>query len=165
MKFTNLLVPLKKIQTTTICNKLKLSYTNKGPYPSQSINGRTVISKTPCFLDVLNYLERPAIKDRDGLHTYKELITRAAKLSAEISKYVGKNKFISILCPHSSSYLISLWAGWLSGCAVVPLSLKHPPAMLDYFLRDSGSSILISSYRHLADQLKRSNTHVGIAGQ
>lgn len=40
---------------------------------------------------------------------------------------------------------MSQWATWLSGACVVPLHQRLPPKMIEYLLRDSGSSVLITT--------------------
>ena len=156
---------MKKLTSLSLLNQFK-SVSKKLITFNENISFSTLHGSSqqrqalPCFLDALKHSNKPAIKDTDGLHTYEELFFKAIKLSKEISKFAKKGEFISILCPHSSAYVVSMWAGWLSECVVVPLSLKHPPAMLDYFLDDSKSEVLVASYHHLADQLKRSNKHV-----
>lgn len=169
MNFGKYFCALKRITTSNfyrfihINNYIRCSKFNSQSYLNHRVRFHSTTAPTPCFLEALNHLDRPAIKDNTGLHTYKELLIKSAKVSKEISKFAGRDKFVSILCPHSSSYVVCLWAGWLSGCVVVPLSTKHPPTMLDYFLSDSRSKVLLSSTdHHLTNQLKQSNKHVCI---
>jgi long-subunit acyl-CoA synthetase (AMP-forming) len=48
-----------------------------------------------------------------------------------------RNVQIGILCPNDASFIIAMWASWMVGATVVPLSSHHPPASLAYFLNDA----------------------------
>lgn len=73
---------------------------------------------------------------------------------------------VAILCPNDVSYIVAQWASWMSGqisnyiyyifmvlmftCfffffVVVPLSPHHPAAMLEYFLSDSDSKVILTT--------------------
>ena len=76
---------------------------------------------------------------------------RSFYLSLEIKKVLrnaslpSQNQVISLICPNGASYVIGQWAVWMSGNIMVPLSGQHSPKALEYFIRDSQSSIVISA--------------------
>ena len=76
---------------------------------------------------------------------------RSFYLSLEIKKVLRnaslptQNQVISLICPNGASYVIGQWAVWMSGNIMVPLSGQHTPKALEYFIRDSQSSIVISA--------------------
>jgi len=42
-------------------------------------------------------------------------------------------------------YILCQWAIWLNGGINVPLSSQHPPSEIEYMLRNSQSSVVIST--------------------
>lgn len=103
----------------------------------------------PVFTRALAFGDKIAIIDQNGKHTYKELYTRSLLLSQEICKMLGhpnrdlNGERISFLCPNDVSYVIAQWASWMSGGIAVPLYRKHPVSELEYFIKDSQSSLLV----------------------
>ena len=66
---------------------------------------------------------------------------------------------VCILCPNDMSYVVSQWAVWMAGGVAVPLSPSHPSSELEYFISDSGSSLVIVT-EDMADKLQeRSKKH------
>ncbi|XP_063168750.1 malonate--CoA ligase ACSF3, mitochondrial isoform X2 [Candoia aspera] len=104
----------------------------------------------PVFTRALAFGEKVAIIDQRGEHTYKDLYTRSLCLSQKICKALGnpdgdlKGERISFLCPNDASYVVAQWAAWMSGGIAVPLYRKHPVLELEYFVRDSQSTLLLA---------------------
>ena len=57
----------------------------------------------------------------------------------------NRNQKINLICPNGVSYVVGQWAIWMSGNIVVPLSGQHTDNALEYFIKDSESSLVISS--------------------
>ena len=55
---------------------------------------------------------------------------------------------VAYLVPPSFAHVVISRAVWLAGGVAVPLATSHPPAELEYVVRDSGASIVIGSGRH-----------------
>ena len=74
---------------------------------------------------------------------------RSFYLSLEIKKALknqpNRNQKINLICPNGVSYVVGQWAIWMSGNIVVPLSGQHTDNALEYFIKDSESSLVISS--------------------
>ncbi|XP_077285630.1 acyl-CoA synthetase family member 3 [Arctopsyche grandis] len=91
------------------------------------------------------YKDRIAIQDCYGKLTYDNLFRAAKKFSIQLSEVLGgqKQKTISYLCKGDSTHVLVQWAIWMSGNIAVPLSPQHPPPLLEYFLEDSGTALVI----------------------
>ncbi|XP_069918031.1 malonate--CoA ligase ACSF3, mitochondrial isoform X2 [Oryctolagus cuniculus] len=107
----------------------------------------------PVFTRALGFGDRIALVDQHGRHTYKELYRRSLQLSREICRLRGsedlREERVSFLCSNDAAYVVAQWASWMSGGIAVPLYRKHPEAQLEYFLRDSQSSVAVASPEHV----------------
>ncbi|GFR01242.1 malonate--CoA ligase ACSF3, mitochondrial [Trichonephila clavata] len=56
---------------------------------------------------------------------------------------------ISFLCSSDATYVSVLLACWLTGNVAVPLCSSHPESMLEYYITDSQSKLLISTEKYL----------------
>ncbi|XP_069843950.1 malonate--CoA ligase ACSF3, mitochondrial [Dipodomys merriami] len=104
----------------------------------------------PVFVRALAFGDRIALVDQHGCHTYRDLYARSLRLSREICKLRGcvdgdlREERVSFLCSNDASYVVAQWAAWMSGGIAVPLYRKHPEAQLEYFIRDSRSSVVVA---------------------
>ncbi|XP_062032790.1 malonate--CoA ligase ACSF3, mitochondrial isoform X3 [Lepus europaeus] len=107
----------------------------------------------PVFTRALAFGDRIALVDQHGRHTYKDLYRRSLQLSREICRLRGsedlREERVSFLCSNDAAYVVAQWASWMSGGIAVPLYRKHPEAQLEYFLRDSQSSVAVASPEHV----------------
>lgn len=72
----------------------------------------------PVHRSALQHLDRVAIKDSNGSHTYKEVLLKAIRLSKLIKNHIGKEgnqERIGFLCSNDVTYVISQWACWAAG--------------------------------------------------
>ena len=72
----------------------------------------------PAHRIALQHLDRIAIKDGSGSHTYRDVLHNAIKLSNIIKNVIGVGKSqerIGFLCPNDLSYVVTLWACWAAG--------------------------------------------------
>lgn len=72
----------------------------------------------PAHRLALQHLDRVAIKDSHGSHTYLDVFLKAIRLSNLIKNCIGPEKNqerIGFLCPNDSTYVISQWACWAAG--------------------------------------------------
>ncbi|XP_066290062.1 malonate--CoA ligase ACSF3, mitochondrial-like [Branchiostoma lanceolatum] len=130
------------LRTTFYLKNAALSPQNGFFYFSSSTQG------TPVFLKAQKYADRTAIIDRNGSHSYLDLLQQSCLLSQKISSVLGasddvKGERIAFLCPNDVSYVISQWSAWISGGVAVPLCKTHPVPELEYVLSDSQASVLL----------------------
>ncbi|XP_037283434.1 malonate--CoA ligase ACSF3, mitochondrial [Rhipicephalus microplus] len=120
---------------------------------------RSLHSFPPPFESIFNraasYQDRLALVDVEGTYTYSNLLASSTTLQAHIDDVLkGSTKErISFLCPNAASYVIAQWACWLGGNVAVPLYWNLPRSVLEYYIRDSQSSLLVSTKTY-ADHLQ-----------
>ncbi|OMJ10944.1 Acyl-CoA synthetase family member 3, mitochondrial [Smittium culicis] len=98
----------------------------------------------------LDVAAKPAVIDSTSSHSYAQLLLDSYAVESEIIQHIsspGNN--VAILIPNSYLYVISTLGIWLSGSAVVPLSLMHVKSELGYFLSDSDCKAVLSTNEHL----------------
>ncbi|KAM5134119.1 malonate--CoA ligase ACSF3, mitochondrial [Callospermophilus lateralis] len=109
----------------------------------------------PVFTRALAFGDRLALVDQHGHHTYRDLYHRSLRLSREICRLCNcvdgdlREERVSFLCANDVSYVIAQWASWMSGGIAVPLFRKHPEAQLEYFIRDSRSSVVVAGQEYV----------------
>lgn len=109
----------------------------------------------PVFARALAFGDRLALVDQHGRHTYRDLYHRSLRLSREICRLRGcvdgdlREERVSFLCANDVSYVVAQWASWMSGGIAVPLFRKHPEAQLEYFIRDSRSSVVVAGQEYV----------------
>ena len=91
-----------------------------------------------------------AIVAADGVFSHFDLAQAAADVAAELAGPGGdlREARIAYLVPPSFAHVVISRGIWLAGGVAVPLATSHPPAELEYAIRDSGASIVIGSGRH-----------------
>lgn len=73
---------------------------------------------TPVFQIATNHLNKIALKDKNGTHTYQEILRKSLLLARKIQGKLGVNKTqerIVFLCPNDVTYVLAQWACWASG--------------------------------------------------
>lgn len=119
---------------------------------------RLLHSFPPPFESIFNkaacYQDRLALVDSEGTYTYSNLLAGSTSLQAHFDDLLkGSSKErISFLCPNGVSYVITQWACWLGGHVAVPLYWGHPRSVLEYYIKDSQSALLVSTKAY-ADSL------------
>lgn len=76
---------------------------------------------------------------------YHDLLISSEALASQLSKqlprkdgYAGPR--VGIYAEPGFSYVAGTWATWKAGGVSVPLAVSHPPAEIDYVIRDAGIS-------------------------
>ena len=102
---------------------------------------------TPPFLQANNFLDRAAIFDRFGTHTYEEILLNSHLLADKILDRlkITKGERICLLCTNDVSYVVAQWATWMTGSISVPLSGSYPETILKYFIENSKAKLVIST--------------------
>lgn len=90
------------------------------------------------------YRQRPAIRDAEGIYTYQQLYEDALTLAAGIRQQQGAAPGpVLFLFPSGYSYVVALWAIWLSGGIAVPVHVSQSEEELRYLLSDTGASLFL----------------------
>ena len=106
-------------------------------------------------LEILNrvhlHIQREALVDRAGSHTYQKLLQASAEVAATL--LAGQDDLhearVAFLVPPSFEYAAILWGIWRAGGVAVPLCITHPEPELEYVVNDADSKILIAHPDHL----------------
>ena len=87
-----------------------------------------------------------AVYDRTGRYTYDELDRASASVALRLLD--GRDDLrearVAFLVAPGFDWIAIQWGIWRAGGIAVPLPLSHPPAELDYLIRDSDASIVIA---------------------
>ena len=99
---------------------------------------------------VSQYPNNVALVDRSSSYTYGQLYSLSTQLSRRLlplckptkstddsSSSSRRSVQLGVLCPNDASFVVAMWASWMVGATVVPLSSLHPPASLAYFINDA----------------------------
>ncbi|CAF5201690.1 unnamed protein product, partial [Rotaria magnacalcarata] len=101
------------------------------------------------YESVSQHANNVALIDHSSSYTYGQLYSVARKLSRRLVPLCQQQQKstddtldktsvqLGVLCPNDASFIVAMWASWMVGATVVPLSLQHPPASLAYFLNDA----------------------------
>ena len=104
-----------------------------------------------------------AIRDRTGTYTYDQLDRASANVAARLLD--GRDDLnearVAFLVTPGFDYVAAQWGIWRAGGIAVPLPMSHPPAELEYLLRDSEASIVIADARECAASSNRSRNATG----
>lgn len=101
----------------------------------------------PPFKRALLYGEKSAIRDQVGDYSFIQLYEAVKRLAVQISKHCGSasQSRVAFLCPNNITYVVSQWACWFSGQIAVPLNAKYPADLLQYYIKDSDASLLLTT--------------------
>jgi malonyl-CoA/methylmalonyl-CoA synthetase len=89
---------------------------------------------------------RIAIIAADGTFTYDQLDDASRRVAGAL---LGDNTDlnqtrVAFFVPPSFAYVAVQRGVWRAGGVAVPLAISHPPAELEYVIRDSGASVVVS---------------------
>lgn len=132
-----------------------------------SANLRRTGMVTPVFLSAEQFVGRTAIVDQFGHFTYEDLLHYSFRLSKTLNQLCGEqvekldHARIGFLCENDASYVVTQWAIWMSNGIAVPLGKSYPTPELEYFVEDSGCSLLVAS-EHYAHKLSPIATCFGL---
>jgi malonyl-CoA/methylmalonyl-CoA synthetase len=89
---------------------------------------------------------RVAIRDRNAAFTYDDLNRASAAAAVQLLDGCGDlcEARIAFLVTPGFDYVAAQWAIWRAGGIAVPLPIAHPPAELDYLIRDAEASMVIA---------------------
>ncbi|MGH6693285.1 MAG: AMP-binding protein, partial [Gammaproteobacteria bacterium] len=89
--------------------------------------------------------DRTAIMATDGTFTYGALLDASARVAGHLAPGGGDlaEQRVALLAPPSFAYVAAQWGIWRAGGVVVPLATSHPPAELEYTIRDAEASAVM----------------------
>jgi malonyl-CoA/methylmalonyl-CoA synthetase len=125
------------------------------------------------YESVSRYADNVALIDRHTSYTYGQLYALSRQLSHRLLPICRQQKTIDdtsatstrrsvqlgVLCPNDASFIIAMWASWMIGATVVPLSLQHPPSSLAYFIDDAQCRGIIVGDDHTNQLIKTTLTN------
>ncbi|CAN7991307.1 unnamed protein product [Ixodes hexagonus] len=128
---------------------------------SFSLSTRTTADFPPPFVPVFgkiqDHLDNVAMVDALGTHSYSKLLKFSQTIHSKLSRIINPREQtrISFLCPSDIRYVATQWACWLGGNVAVPLYHQHPDSMLEYYIKDSQTTVLLTTeeYRGRIEQL------------
>ncbi|MEO5739021.1 MAG: acyl-CoA synthetase [Vicinamibacterales bacterium] len=89
---------------------------------------------------------RVAIHDRNGTYTYEQLDRASSDVATCLLD--GRDDLnearVAFLVTPGFDYVAAQWGIWRAGGIAVPLPMSHPPAELEYLVRDSEAAIVIA---------------------
>ncbi|HET9469232.1 MAG TPA: acyl-CoA synthetase [Vicinamibacterales bacterium] len=87
-----------------------------------------------------------AIRDRKGVFTYRDLDRASASTAAHLLDGAGdlREARVAFLMTPGFDYVAVQWGIWRAGGIAVPLPVAHPPAELEYLIRDADASIVVA---------------------
>jgi malonyl-CoA/methylmalonyl-CoA synthetase len=90
-------------------------------------------------------ISRTAIVAADGTYTYDELDDASRRVAASLLGVADdlSQARVAFFIPPSFMYAAVQRGIWRAGGMAVPLAISHPPAELEYVIRDSGASIVV----------------------
>jgi malonyl-CoA/methylmalonyl-CoA synthetase len=90
-------------------------------------------------------ISRTAIVAGDGTFTYDDLDDASRRIAAALLDGADdlQQARVAFLVPRSFAYAAVQRGIWRAGGVAVPLATSHPPAELDYVIRDSGAAIVV----------------------
>jgi malonyl-CoA/methylmalonyl-CoA synthetase len=89
---------------------------------------------------------RPAIIAVDGTFTHQELEDASRRVAGALladNDDLNQTRVAFLVSP-SGAYAAVLRGIWRAGGVAVPLAVSHPPAELEYVIRDSGASVVVA---------------------
>ncbi|MFQ5740300.1 MAG: acyl-CoA synthetase [Acidobacteriota bacterium] len=103
-------------------------------------------SNLPLIQRALRHGERTALLDEGGEHSYGRLLAKALQVAGWLLQ--GRTDLaearIAFMVPPSLHYVSVQWGIWMAGGIAVPLCISHPPAEIDYVLRDTGAEAVLA---------------------
>src|SRR5256886_7430272 len=102
-------------------------------------------SELPLVARARGHGDRPAIIAGAGTFTYRDLLDASARVAACL--LAGRDDLaearVAFLTPPGFHYVAIQWGIWRAGGIAVPLAVSHPPAELEYVIRDAEAETVV----------------------
>ena len=122
------------------------------------------------FRSALTNASRVAVKNpgKKMNFLYNDLLYHGKTISQQMKDVLNYNENgsypprINLLVPPSFEYMASTFAIWSNNCISVPLCTTHPINEMDYYVKDSESSLIVahSSFSQTAKELSKQNNNL-----
>ncbi|XP_012286073.1 acyl-CoA synthetase family member 3, mitochondrial isoform X2 [Orussus abietinus] len=101
----------------------------------------------PVFKRAVKFGDKTALRDIHGDYTYRGLFLSSRQFANQLSQMLDGvlQKRIAFMLPNDASYVITQWACWMSGQIAVPLSALSPTPVLDYYIKDSDATVIVTT--------------------
>ncbi|MFI9324914.1 amino acid adenylation domain-containing protein [Kitasatospora aureofaciens] len=110
--------------------------------------------------------QAPAVEDRHGTLTYRELDERADRLAHHLVELgAGPGSVVGLCLERGTELLVGLLGIMKAGAAYLPLDPNYPADRLDFMLRDSGAGIVVTSTELLGELPATAAVLVDLAAQ
>uniref|UniRef100_A0A131XXY1 Putative acyl-coa synthetase n=1 Tax=Ixodes ricinus TaxID=34613 RepID=A0A131XXY1_IXORI len=147
-----------RVQSLAVFNRL---VARPSSLSSCSLSTKTTSDFPPPFVPVFgkiqDHLDNVAVVDVLGTHSYSQLLKFSQTIQSKLNQIINPREQtrISFLCPSDVRYVAAQWACWLGGNVAVPLYHQHPDSMLEYYIKDSQTTVLLTTkeYRDRIEQL------------
>jgi malonyl-CoA/methylmalonyl-CoA synthetase len=100
----------------------------------------------PLFARAAAHAGRTAVVAPEGTFTYGDLLDASARLASALldgaADLAGAR--VAFLAPPGWDYVAVQWGIWRAGGIAVPLAVSHPPAELDYVVRDADAAVVVA---------------------
>jgi malonyl-CoA/methylmalonyl-CoA synthetase len=102
-------------------------------------------SELPLFARARLHADRTAIIAAEGALSYRDLLDASARVAECL--LAGRDDLaearVAFLAPSGAHYVATQWGIWRAGGIAVPLATSHPPAELEYVIRDADAEVVI----------------------
>ena len=90
---------------------------------------------------------RTAVISNQSRYTYSEVLERSSQIATYLLQDTDdlKESRVAFMVTPGVDYVAALWGIWRAGGIAVPLCLSHPAPALDYVLKDTQASTILSS--------------------
>ncbi|MGQ0704465.1 MAG: acyl-CoA synthetase [Gemmatimonadales bacterium] len=104
------------------------------------------VSQPPIITRSSAHLDRIAIENAAGSHSYRQLLDASARVAAALlgERTDLAEARVAFLVAPGFDHVAVQWGIWRAGGIAVPLAVSHPPAELGYVIRDAAAEIVVS---------------------
>jgi malonyl-CoA/methylmalonyl-CoA synthetase len=99
----------------------------------------------PLVARALSHPDHTAVVAAEGTFTYRDLLDASARVAARLLE--GRPDLeearVAFLAPAGWHYVATQWGIWRAGGVAVPLATSHPPAELEYVIRDADAEVVV----------------------
>ncbi|MEW5926633.1 MAG: acyl-CoA synthetase [Gemmatimonadota bacterium] len=100
----------------------------------------------PLFARAAEHAGRTAVVAPEGTFTYDDLLDASARVASALldgaADLAGAR--VAFLAPPGWDYVAVQWGIWRAGGIAVPLAVSHPPAELEYVVRDADAAVVVA---------------------
>lgn len=98
---------------------------------------------------IVNYIDKIALIDKDRQMTYSELDHQSNKVAADLQKNwnIKPNEFVAVYMNRGIDYIVSILAILKAGGAYVPLDIDYPNERIQYILKDSKAKLVLTDHK------------------